>query len=1098
MTLTLRFTLVFLSLCMGAVRAATTITAGPPGQTSTTSVQANLPYQAYAVVRLNPTGDYTKRFAGKITNSGYALVVNIDNSDPLSQVCRWKNGVLVEVPGCFFTGGHPASCNNSGTILASSYIKGYGYGCPQYWLVDSQSPIALPCPLKHYSDGNWDYSVGYTYWDCYSGDFTQPEFIPMFLSDKGIVTGRATIYTWVAMGSKYQGNYGTNIDDVVWLPILGGGLENVGDVRVSAMDPAPGVLHKYTKSGNEHCNIGFANNDGVMITDYKVYNGGTELPARIEYGVLSTNSRFRDLYGMSDGLTPRAFGYSSTTSTPFWCQGDQDHDLSFLKVGMINCINNAYDMVGVGLDGLPCLLKLVKLPNLALADQTNYVKAGLKVPANWSELSPAYMNDHGVLCGTATEQVLDAKDKPSGAPHPSQPVLLVPAELAVDANRDGIITLASDLNADPKLSDQTTQSKPFRFWSNDDNDSGSVDTCDIPGSTTPDGQQVKVQGIRDLIDYFPVFLDIKQLLTVLPAGANNITYKLKQADSGVRFVYTDLKRADAFKYLKDFATADSLKEADAHWATATGYALDAAWLGQVKDGDKGVILVEGRNATDKPLVLSVEKDGTVIAEVSLNIKISPVETMFRHLNLHDRGLAGLSGTIGNDGGVALSQSMGDPVGFPDKPNSDSSWLIFVHGFNVSGPGGRGWNAEMFKRTYWSGNKSRFVGVSWYGNPDDALGPLPADYHLSVRNAMVTAPVLAQEINALSGTKTIFAHSLGCGLISSAITDYGMNVSKACFVDAALARECYDGRNLNIIPSRNKETDWMIPAAWKPYDPKLYAANWFTRFAAETDARGKLTWNNRFSSASPVVYNFYSSTEDVLAEFEGEVPSWYPGIIADWASSGKGFGGAFGWVWQEKGKGDRHDYTGYHVGSYYGGWGMNLKDPLLSGDLPYWKWFSSPLPTSIGRIMKTSAEIGNVSDSVLRRHPVFEPGWGVVRNQEQQENPVSEIAPVDGAPSWILNLYGASTGNTTAAVALNRDQLLAEAIPALTWCLGSHTSTQLPSARNFDLPSLVDQTNWPRRYINSVREWRHSDMREVAYIYQCQLFDKIVTLSKPNP
>lgn len=702
----------------------------------------------------------------------------------------------------------------------------------------------------------------------------------------------------------------------------------------------------------------------------------------------------------------------------------------------------------------------------------------LPMPNGWS-------STHQIAPGTEATQLGMASINGAAA----QPFIAIlnPARLLVDANRDGEIKLLSE-----DLSDLTIPEKPYRFWINDDDDNGGdINGDDTPGAAAPDGQQIKVQGTRDLVDFFPVFLDLKQLLTVLPLGAET-KYKFKNADDGLRFVYTDLSRADAFKYLKDSATGNSLKEADAHWVTAAGYELDTAWLGQVKDADKGVILVEGRSVTDKPLGLSVEKaDGTMIAEVKLELKIVPVETMFRHLNLHDRNLAGLVGTKEDS---AQPEAMDDPTGFPDNPNSDSRWLIFVHGFNVSGQKSRGWNAEMFKRTYWSGNKSRFVGVSWFGNPDPGSLGLPADYHLSMRNAMVTAPVLAQEINALPGsaaTKTMFAHSLGCGVISSAIADHGMTGGKVCFVDAALARECFDGRDPDSFTSEN---DGMTPAVWKPYSPRLYAANWFARFDPATDARGQLTWTNRFSGASSVVYHFYSSTEDVLAEYAGELPSTLGGIAWD-----SGLHGSFGWVYQEKGKGNRQNYglggpPLTHLGSYYGGWGMNIKDPVLSGDTPYWKWVNTD--SFIGRMIKTPTEIGTVSDSVLRRHPVFEPGWGVVRNQEHQENPVSNVSPVDGAPSWIYDLYLGTAGNTLASDAINRAQLLAEAIPSLTWCMGSHFTSRFGDTRNFNLPSLVNQTNWPRGRPDGVTpEWRHSDMREVAYLYQYGVFDKIVELSK---
>ncbi len=677
------------------------------------------------------------------------------------------------------------------------------------------------------------------------------------------------------------------------------------------------------------------------------------------------------------------------------------------------------------------------------------------------------------------------------------------ASLAVDANRDGTIKLASE-----DASDATSAEKPYRFWLNDDDDNGgdiigTLTGDDTPGVSSPDGQQVKVQGTRDLVDFFPVFLDIKQLLAALPAGAG-AKCKLKNADDGLRFVYTDLARTDAFKYLKDFATGSSLKEADAHWVTAEGYELDAIWLGQVKDADKGVILVEGRNATDKPLVLSVEKtDGTVIAEVKLELKIVPVETMFRHLNLHDRNLAGL---VGAKDDSAQPEAMYDPTGFPDDPDSDARWLIFVHGFNVNGRGSRGWNAEMFKRCYWSQYpdkkffKSRFVGVSWFGSPDQVGGAI-SDYHLAMRNAMVTAPVLSQVINNLEGsatTKTLFAHSLGCGVISSAIADHGMDIGRVCFVDAALALECFDGRDPDA--ALTEENKGMRPEAWKDYDPKLYAANWYKLFDA-SDSRSKLTWNNRFTrntngqkDVSSFVYHFYSSTEDILADYTEELPSTLGGVL--WAP---GHVGTYGWVFQEKGKGNRQNYSllglflHTHLGSYYGGWGMNIKDPLFNDDVPYWKWSE----TYLSRVLKAPDEIGNVSDNILRRHPVFEPGWGVVRNQGMQEVPVSNRSPVDGAPSWILDVYDASLGNTIATDPLKRNQLLAEAIPSLTWCMGSHESKGIDKDKNFNLPKLVDQVNWPRGKPDNVTpEWRHSDMREVAYLYQYGVFDKIIAISKP--
>ena len=208
------------------------------------------------------------------------------------------------------------------------------------------------------------------------------------------------------------------------------------------------------------------------------------------------------------------------------------------------------------------------------------------------------------------------------------------------------------------------------------------------------------------------------------------------------------------------------------------------------------------------------------------------------------------------------------------------------------------------------------------------------------------------------------------------------------------------------------------------------------------------------------------------------------------------GGAFTWVFQEKAKGFRENYLfGYtHAGSTYMGWGMNIKDPFLSGDPVYWKWVNTP--DYIGRQIRTQAEIGSVADSILRRHPVFEPGWGLVQNQEQQENPVSNQSPVEGAPSWIFDLYGATSGDALAADPTNRSQLLAEGIPALTWAVGSHAIDRFGN-RNFNMPmQFADSQNWPRGNYGGtgVPDWRHSDFREVAYVYQYKLFDEFVNIA----
>ena len=176
----------------------------------------------------------------------------------------------------------------------------------------------------------------------------------------------------------------------------------------------------------------------------------------------------------------------------------------------------------------------------------------------------------------------------------------IPARLLVDANRDGTIAAA----------ETSTAAAPYRFWLNDDDDlHTSFQRADF--TTT------NVDGTGDLKDFFPVFLDIKQLLQALPTTAG-YTYKLKQADGAVNFAYTSLTRTTAFAY-KD--SPYSYASATTYQVTATGTPLVSSFLDSIRDGDQGVLLMEGTAPTTQPLVLVIEKNGVAAAETSLPLSL---------------------------------------------------------------------------------------------------------------------------------------------------------------------------------------------------------------------------------------------------------------------------------------------------------------------------------------------------------------------------------------------------------------------------------------------------------------------------------------------
>jgi hypothetical protein len=674
-------------------------------------------------------------------------------------------------------------------------------------------------------------------------------------------------------------------------------------------------------------------------------------------------------------------------------------------------------------------------------------------------------------------------------------------QLAVDASRDGHITFDS--------ADQTTTAKPYRFWINDSQEGGDISSAadDIPGTdvlhlkaTLP-----QVRGASDLVNFFPVALCLSNVLQLLPP-TNGWEYHLSQADGAVNFVYTDLTRSNAFDYLTNSDNAvygplclQPASYAGAEYVSASGEQLSLDFLNRIQaDGNKGVILVEGIKATQKPLMLEIWHNGQKLAGVPLYLNIQGVEQMYRHLNLRDGAdaPANLPGpAYSSDTGVA--SSMGEPANAPDSL-SNNKWLIFVHGYNVSAQDSRGWEAEMFKRFYWSGSHARYLGVDWLGNPqganivsDNPVYNLP-DYYLAAMNAFATAPIFAARINALTGFKTIVAHSLGCGVTAIALNDFSLQVDHACLMDAALATECFDGDSAEDLADMTY-SPWTLDNdhSTPNYPRSLWASDWYKQFQGGSDVRQTLTWKNRFVSAIPVIQSFYSSTEDVLGTYPGTPNSTM------WASISGGFG-PYAWVLQEKSKGNLASLFGLTVqGSDYGGWGFNPCDGYLPSYPVWYKLTGGGL-----REMKTPSDIGTVTQDLLNGsqfNPLFKNGWGTFNGN----NPSAIYVNVDTSqftgPNWILGLYQPNQGSVVAANPAKKAQLLVQAIPALSLPVGANPcQNSALSGKQFNMPAqFVDSTHWPRDQQSGtgIPLWLHSDIDNVAYPYLYKLFKQIVLISQ---
>ena len=654
-------------------------------------------------------------------------------------------------------------------------------------------------------------------------------------------------------------------------------------------------------------------------------------------------------------------------------------------------------------------------------------------------------NPHG---GESPEFVLDPDQLNPGV-YGNYEAIFYQASLCADLNRDGLIVPPILENSNNPLSDRTADNL-LRFWINDDDDDGDEanqtalgGNSDEPGKLsgwfefdgrTPDHAKTGVDGRCDLIDFFPVYLDIKQLLTVLPHTTAGVTYKLKQADDGLNFVYTDLSRGHAFDYLtkEDQVYGTSLNKlphlAETVAIKAEGVALSTTFLDKIKNGtDKGIILVEGTKATDRPLRLVVEKDGSEIAEISLNIKISEVEKMYRWINL--RSVAGQS--------EKRPTNTSEPENYPDNI-TNGKMFIWLHGYNVNEQQSRAWNAEAFKRLYQSRSRAMFTAVTWHGDHSQIplIGVAP-DYWENITHAFKTSAELPAAVSALPGSsKIIVGHSMGNVVVASAIKDHGLNVTQYFMLNAAVALEAFDTNAMSI--------DAMRHPNWSTYDPHLWATEWYQLFPGE--GRAGLTWRNRFGDISNAI-NFYSSGEEVLNNNDaasGGTPGQVPPI-----------GGERAWVLQEMVKGTQHIGAVLTFDSQ-GGWGFNGhwdKAVTTTTGGPH-----GGTTTTYRHLDSTEANL--LTDAELKAQPFF----------RRFQNTA---------------ILGAN-GSTTASEYLVRADALGTAIPALSFPTGRNPIPLFDQQdRNVNLMDLKD--GWPR----SAGRWFHSDAKNVAYRYNHKLWEKWV-------
>ncbi len=519
--------------------------------------------------------------------------------------------------------------------------------------------------------------------------------------------------------------------------------------------------------------------------------------------------------------------------------------------------------------------------------------------------------------------------------------------LVFDYNRDGLI---GDDDVEKVESGKAT----FRFWINNDNDSGDTNESenDRPGYGRNYDDDI-VNGRCDLLDFTPVWVDLSEVFPrdIPDSIRSRIAWKVRS--SCVNAVWSNLSRenAGAFQKVPDLYEFGEglvdIAEGASVASLADGKDIPEI-LGRMmkSDPNKGVFLIEGcREGTD--LVIEgwdSQSSYRPVVSSRAKLKITDVEKMYRYANLR----------------TAISTS-----GFKLPAEPKNQWdamvcdrdVFFTHGFRVSASDAHAWGSEVFKRLWQTGSNARFTMFTWagdYGWPDSALF-----YQQNAYQALQTGwalKVLVENVQPAISKRVLMSQSLG-NMVACEALKQGLQVEKYFMFNAAVATECFDGslQNANQV-IREK----YVPSQWREYDSLSWAANWYRWFIGNPeDSRSRLGWVDRYAAAlgnANAVYNYYSTGDEIFHETPN--PPWLLEGMGDSSAN-------YAWQKQETKKGSH-----FVAGTAYGGWGFH-KWRIAGFDYQY-----------------TAAEAASmVSDGSVTNNPVFNRGYAPMLSNDATEDGV---------------------------------------------------------------------------------------------------------------
>jgi hypothetical protein len=445
--------------------------------------------------------------------------------------------------------------------------------------------------------------------------------------------------------------------------------------------------------------------------------------------------------------------------------------------------------------------------------------------ASWQVVRAVDINNDGLILA----QAFDA----AGANHA---VLLVKAQLAVDANRDGVINMAVAPLLE-KAVDETTSKQPFYWWLNDDQDTpdytttmakalGDYEPEQLPAQA-PDMNNTKILTTRDLEDFSRIHLYIGEFYDAISSGSIQVGLEWKDVQGSTTpkvKVFAAVESDGGWNYIKDPKVAqnqveqkgDVIRSRDNQAEVVPGskfiFPMEF-WKGLSKDNPKKFLLFEATGEGKGQLVLAFyDVTGRKLGEsVGVWLDLKNIEKMYMrgHSTPVNRNfpLPYTGGEIYETtatGGLRIKNDiLGYGLWLDEQDNQlafEKPWfeenkcIVFVHGIDITIPEVKSYSASFFKRLYWEGYRGRLAVFRWSTT-------LISDNQLDVKHfddgeyrSWSCATGLKGYVDYLKqrmpgATISIAGHSLGNACVWEALRQ-GMEVDNYVMLEAAVSLSCY--------------------------------------------------------------------------------------------------------------------------------------------------------------------------------------------------------------------------------------------------------------------------------------------------------------------